>query len=43
VVALVGGHLVLDRVLGFGTELPVVIEFAGGLLFLLLVLTGRAR
>ncbi|MCJ1704316.1 iron chelate uptake ABC transporter family permease subunit [Rathayibacter sp. VKM Ac-2926] len=43
VVALVGGQLVLDRVLGFGTELPVVIEFAGGLLFLLLVLTGRAR
>ncbi|MWV48450.1 iron chelate uptake ABC transporter family permease subunit [Rathayibacter sp. VKM Ac-2803] len=43
VVALVGGQLVLDRVLGFGTELPVVIEFVGGILFLLLVLTGRAR
>ncbi|SMH41970.1 iron complex transport system permease protein [Rathayibacter oskolensis] len=43
VVALVGGQLILDRVLGFGTELPVVIEFVGGLLFLLLVLTGRAR
>ena len=43
VVALVGGQLVLDRVLGFGTELPVVIEFVGGVLFILLVLTGRAR
>jgi len=43
VVALVGGQLVLDRVLGFGTELPVVVEFVGGVLFILLVLTGRAR
>lgn len=43
VVALVGGQLVLDRLLGFSTELPVVIEFLGGLFFLLLVLTGKAR
>ncbi|MCM6763697.1 iron chelate uptake ABC transporter family permease subunit [Rathayibacter sp. ZW T2_19] len=43
VVALVGGQLVLDRMLGFGTELPVVVEFVGGVLFILLVLTGRAR
>ena len=43
VLTLVGGQLVLDRVLGFATELPVVIEFVGGLFFLLLVLTGKAR
>ena len=43
VIALVGGQLVLDRVLGFGTELPVVIEFLGGVLFIILVLTGRGR
>lgn len=43
VIALVGGQLVLDRLLGFGTELPIVIEFAGGLFFIVLVLTGRAR
>ena len=43
VIALVGGQLILDRVLGFGTELPVVIEFAGGVFFIILVLTGRAR
>lgn len=42
-VALVGGQLLLARVLDFGTELPVVIEFAGGLFFIILVLTGRAR
>lgn len=41
--ALVGGQLILDRVLGFATELPVVIEFAGGLFFIILILTGRAR
>lgn len=40
---LVGGQLILDRLLGFGTELPVVIEFVGGLFFLVLILTGRAR
>ncbi|MEV8135806.1 iron chelate uptake ABC transporter family permease subunit [Microbacterium aurantiacum] len=43
VLTLVGGQLLLQHVLGFATELPVVIEFAGGLFFLLLVLTGRAR
>ncbi|GAA1916708.1 iron chelate uptake ABC transporter family permease subunit [Microbacterium aoyamense] len=43
VVALVGGQLILDRLLGFSTELPVVIEFVGGLFFIILVLTGRAR
>jgi iron complex transport system permease protein len=43
VIALVGGQLVLDRLLGFGTELPIVIEFVGGLFFIVLVLTGRAR
>lgn len=42
-IALVGGQFVLARLLGFSTELPVVIEFAGGLFFILLVLLGRAR
>lgn len=43
VIALVGGQLILARVLGFGTELPIIIEFVGGLFFIILVLTGRAR
>src|SRR5690606_36703865 len=43
VIALVGGQLILDRVLGFGTELPIVIEFLGGVFFIVLVLTGKAR
>ena len=37
------GQLILDRLLGFGTELPIVIEFVGGLFFIALVLSGRAR
>jgi iron complex transport system permease protein len=41
--ALVSGQLILDRVLGFATELPVVIEFIGGVVFIILILTGRAR
>ncbi|MGN8553174.1 UNVERIFIED_CONTAM: iron chelate uptake ABC transporter family permease subunit [Microbacterium sp. SLM126] len=43
VIALVGGQLILDRLLGFGTELPIVIEFVGGIFFITLVLTGKAR
>jgi iron complex transport system permease protein len=43
VIALVGGQLILDRVLGFGTELPIVIEFVGGIFFIVLVLSGKAR
>ncbi|WP_211340927.1 iron chelate uptake ABC transporter family permease subunit [Xylanimonas allomyrinae] len=43
VITLVGGQLVLTRLLGFGTELPIVIEFVGGAVFILFVLTGRAR
>ena len=43
VIALVGGQLILDRLLGFGTELPIVIEFVGGLFFIVLVLSGKAR
>ncbi|MEV8267221.1 iron chelate uptake ABC transporter family permease subunit [Microbacterium sp. NPDC076911] len=43
VITLVGGQLILSRVLGFGTELPIVIEFVGGIFFIVLVLSGKAR
>lgn len=42
-VALVGGQLVLERVFGFATALSVVIEFAGGILFLYLLLKGSLK
>ncbi|GAA3642339.1 iron chelate uptake ABC transporter family permease subunit [Microbacterium awajiense] len=40
---LVGGQLVLERVFALQTTLSVVIEFAGGILFLFLVLRKGAR
>ncbi len=42
-VALVGGQLLLEQVFGFSTALSVVIEFAGGILFLCLLLKGSLR
>ncbi|WP_457962243.1 iron chelate uptake ABC transporter family permease subunit [Arthrobacter sp. D1-29] len=43
VIALVGGQVVLERVFGFATALSVVIEFAGGILFLFLLLKGSLK
>ncbi|NEK60614.1 iron chelate uptake ABC transporter family permease subunit [Geodermatophilus sabuli] len=43
VVCLLGGQLVLERLLGFGGTLSTVIDFAGGLFFLHLVLRKGAR
>ncbi len=42
IILLVGGQTVLERLLAFNTALGVVIEFCGGLVFLLLLL-GKAR
>lgn len=38
VICLVGGQMVLERLLNLGTTLSVVIEFVGGLVFILLLL-----
>jgi len=43
VVCLLAGQLVLEQLLGFGGSLAMVIEFAGGLFFLYLVLRKGAR
>jgi iron complex transport system permease protein len=40
---LVGGQTILERVFAFDTALSVVIEFIGGIFFLLLVIRGAAR
>ncbi|MCW2697544.1 MAG: transport system permease protein [Modestobacter sp.] len=42
-VCLLGGQLVLERLLGFGGTLSTVVDFAGGLFFLHLVLRRGAR
>ncbi|WP_336032338.1 iron chelate uptake ABC transporter family permease subunit [Geodermatophilus sp. FMUSA9-8] len=43
VVCLLGGQLVLERALGYGGTLSTVVDFAGGLFFLYLVLRKGAR
>ncbi len=43
IVCVVGGQVVLERVLAFDAALSVVIEFVGGLIFLGLLLKGVAR
>ena len=43
VLCLLGGQLVLERALGFGGTLSTVVDFAGGLFFLYLVLRKGAR
>lgn len=43
ILALVGGQTVLERVFSFNTTLSIIIECVGGLLFIGLVLKGKAR
>lgn len=43
VVCLLGGQLILERVFNFTTAISVIIEFAGGLVFIILILRGAAR
>jgi len=43
VVFLVGGQVILERVFAFDTALSIIIEFAGGIFFILLVVRGVAR
>jgi iron complex transport system permease protein len=42
-IALVFGQTVLERALGYNTALAIVIEFAGGLFFILYLIKGRVR
>lgn len=43
IIFLAGGQTILERVFGFDTALSVVVEFVGGIVFLLLVIRGAAR
>lgn len=43
VIALVGGQLILEQIFSFDTALSIIIDFAGGLVFLTLLLRGRIR
>lgn len=43
VICLVGGQTVLERLFAFNTALSIVIEFVGGIAFILLMLKGSMR
>ncbi|QJR20607.1 iron chelate uptake ABC transporter family permease subunit [Pelagibacterium halotolerans] len=43
VIALIGGQMVLERLFSFNTALSIIIEFLGGLVFIILILRGAAR
>jgi iron complex transport system permease protein len=43
VICLIGGQLILERVFAFDTALSIVIEFVGGVVFLVLLIRGSAR
>lgn len=43
IICLVGGQTILERIFAFDTALSIIIEFAGGLFFILFLLKGRVR
>ncbi|MEO9901725.1 iron chelate uptake ABC transporter family permease subunit [Nisaea sp.] len=43
VTCLVGGQLFLERVLSYGSALSIVIEFAGGIVFIMMIVMRGAR
>ena len=43
IICLVGGQTVLERVFAFDTALSIIIEFLGGIVFIILVLRRAAR
>ncbi|MNL89475.1 hypothetical protein D3C87_2198070 [compost metagenome] len=43
IIALVGGQTLLERVFAFDTALSIIIEFLGGMVFIILVLRRSAR
>jgi iron complex transport system permease protein len=43
IATLVGGQAVLERVFSFDTALSIIVEFLGGLVFIILILRGAAR
>jgi iron complex transport system permease protein len=43
IICLVGGQTLFERVFAFDTALSIIIEFLGGLVFIILVIRGAAR
>jgi iron complex transport system permease protein len=43
IICLVGGQMLLERLFAFDTALSIIIEFLGGIVFIILVLKRSAR
>jgi iron complex transport system permease protein len=43
IICIVGGQTILERAFAFNTALSVIIEFLGGLVFIILLVRGNAR
>lgn len=43
IIALIGGQTIFERVFEFNTSLSIIIEFAGGLMFIYLLIRGAVR
>ena len=43
VIALAGGQAILEHGFGYDTALAIIIEFAGGVVFLVFLLRGAVR
>lgn len=43
ILCIVGGQTILERIFSFNTALSVIIEFLGGLVFIILLVRGHAR
>jgi iron complex transport system permease protein len=43
IICLVGGQMIVERLFAFDTALSIVIEFAGGIMFIIMLLRGAAR
>jgi len=43
IICLIGGQAILEHLLGFNSALSIIIEFAGGIVFLIILLRGARR
>jgi len=43
IICIVGGQTILERLFAFNTALSVIIEFVGGLVFIILLIRGKTR
>ena len=43
VLCLIGGQMIVERVFSFNTSLSIIVEFVGGIMFIILLVRGKTR